>query len=119
MNQSRGSERESENRLAHIARAEAAVRNASDCVCDYCGGTITGCGFVDTSHNPFMRHEQCFDELMIDDIHRTSEGHYAYSLAPRDDGEVLAMVRVSNFGRLRSQAAGSPLQDSTATSGED
>ncbi|MDE0343849.1 MAG: hypothetical protein OXK82_11920 [Deltaproteobacteria bacterium] len=118
MNQSRSSE-EAENRVACIARALAAVRSANHCVCYSCGRAITGGGFVEAQEDPPMWHEECFDNRPILDIHRTPEGHYAFSLVPPDAGEELMAVRISEFEMIRNPTSGSPTQDPAAESSPD
>ena len=118
MNQSRSSA-DAENRVATIERAVAAVRNASQCVCEGCDGTITGSGFVETPFDPPMWHEECFDNRPILDVHRTPEGHYAFSLVPPDAGEELMAVRISGFATFRTPTTGSPTQDPAAESSRD
>ncbi|MDE0368342.1 MAG: hypothetical protein OXP09_22580 [Gammaproteobacteria bacterium] len=113
MNQSRSSA-DAKKRVASIERAVAAVRNASQCVCEGCDGTITGSGFVETPFDPPMWHEECFDNRPILDVHRTPEGHYAFSLVPPDAGEELMAVRISEFATIRNPTSGSPTQDPAA-----
>ncbi|MDE0343881.1 MAG: hypothetical protein OXK82_12080 [Deltaproteobacteria bacterium] len=118
MNQSRSSA-DAENRVASIARAVAAVRNASQCVCESCGGTITGSGFVEVQSDPPMWHEKCLDNEWITDIHRTAEGHYADSGVPPGTEEQLMAVRVSEFSTIRNPAAGSQKQEPAAETSPD
>ena len=113
MNQSRSSA-DAEKRVASIARAATAVRNASQCVCEGCDSTITGSGFVEEPFDPPMWHEECMDQQEITDVHRTDEGHYAFSDVPPDAGEELMAVRISDFAAIRNPMAGPPTQDPAA-----
>ena len=67
------SKTEAEKCLAALKGALATLRNASQCVCDTCGGTITGAGFVDVQAEPIVWHEECLDNEPITDIHRSPE----------------------------------------------
>ena len=110
---------EAEKRLSAIECTLAVVRNASRCVCESCGGAITGAGFVEAEPELLMWHEECMDNQPIMDVHRTDEGNYAFSLAPQDAGEELMAVRVSDFGMIRSQAVGSATENATTETSQD